>query len=106
MLWVEVAHTIVFLQNGLLKRTVKDHTPHKAWYDYKPSLNFLKIFGCLCFTHVPQNKYDKLDKRAPSCFSIGYSIINKSYKIFQLQTRSMVVVINVHFIKDGGWELG
>jgi len=51
--WAEAANTSVFLQNRLLTRAVKDQTPFEAWYGYKPSLNFLKIFGCLCFTFVP-----------------------------------------------------
>jgi hypothetical protein len=51
--WAEAANTVVFLQNRLLTRAVKDQTPFEAWYGYKPSLNFLKIFGCLCFTFVP-----------------------------------------------------
>ena len=53
--WAEAAHTVVFLQNKLLTKAVKDHTPYEAWYGYKPFLNFLKIFGYLCFTHVPQS---------------------------------------------------
>ena len=51
--WVEATHTIVFLQNKLPTRAVKDQTPSEAWYGYKPFFYFLKIFGCLCFTHVP-----------------------------------------------------
>lgn len=51
--WAEAASTAVYLQNRLLTRAVKDQTPFEAWYGFKPSLNFLRIFGCLCFTHVP-----------------------------------------------------
>ena len=80
--WAEAAHTAIFLQNRLLSKAVKDQTPYEAWYGYKPSLNFLKIFGCLCFTHVPQNKRDKLDKRASPGIFIGYSTVSKAYKIF------------------------
>ena len=75
-------HTIVFLQNRLPTRVVKDQTPFEACYDYKPSLHFLKIFGCLCFTHVPQIKRDKLDKIALPSIFISYSSIIKAYKVF------------------------
>ena len=102
--WAEAAQTAVFLQNRLLSKAVKDQTPYEAWYGYKPSLNFLKIFGCLCFTHVPQNKRDKLDKRASPGIFIGYSTVSKAYKIFQPQTGSIVVSRDVHFIEDEEWN--
>ena len=51
--WDEAANTTIFIQNRLPTTTVKDKTPFEAWYGYKPSLNFLKIFVCLCFTYVP-----------------------------------------------------
>ena len=54
--WAEAANTADFLQNRLLTRAVKDQTPFEVWYGYKPSLNFLKIFGCLCFTFVPTDQ--------------------------------------------------
>ena len=80
--WAEAANMVVFLQNKLPKKVVKDQTPFEAWYGYKPSLKFLKVFGCLSFTYVPQSKRDKLDKRASPGIFIGYSTVSKAYKIF------------------------
>ena len=51
--WAKAANIVVFLQNRLPTRALKDETPFEAWYNYKPSFNFIKIFGCLCFTLVP-----------------------------------------------------
>jgi len=64
MFWAEAANTVVFLQNRLPTKALKDKTPFEAWYDYKPSLNFLRVFGCLCFSHIPQAKRDTLDKKS------------------------------------------
>ncbi|KAL0560868.1 hypothetical protein IC582_001283 [Cucumis melo] len=82
--WAEAANTAVFLQNRLPTKAVKEKTPFEAWYGYKPS-------GCFCFTHVPQRKRDKLDRRALLGVFIGYSSISKAYKIFQPQTGKIVV---------------
>jgi len=84
--WVKATSTVVFLQNRLPTKALKDQTPFEVWYGYKQSLKFLKIFGCLCFTHVPQSKRDKLDKKALAGVFIGYNIVSKAYKIFQPQT--------------------
>lgn len=102
--WAEAASTAVFLQNRLPTRAVRDKTPFEAWYGYKPSLNFLKIFGCLCFTHVPQTKRDKLDKRALPGIFIGYSSVAKAYKVFQPQNGKMIISRDVHFMEDEEWN--
>ncbi|KAL0559650.1 hypothetical protein IC582_000013 [Cucumis melo] len=102
--WAEAANTTVFLQNRLPTKALKEKTPFEAWYGYKPSLKFLKVFGCLCFTHVPQSKRDKLDRRASPGVFIGYSSISKAYKIFQPQTGKIVVSRDVHFEEDEEWN--
>ena len=80
--WAEAANTAVFLLNRLPTKAVKGKTPFEAWYGYKPSLQNLKVFGCICFSHVPQVKRDKLDRRANLGIFIGYSSISKAYRIF------------------------
>ncbi|TYJ99556.1 Retrovirus-related Pol polyprotein from transposon TNT 1-94 [Cucumis melo var. makuwa] len=102
--WAKAANTVVFLQNRLPTKAVKEKTPFEAWYGYKPSLKFLKVFGCLCFTHVPQSKRDKLDRRASSSVFVGYSSISKAYKIFQPQTEKIFVSRDVHFVEDEEWN--
>lgn len=64
-LWVELVKIVVYLKNRLPTITL---SPFEAWYGYKPSLNFLKIFGCLGFTHVPQVRRDKLTKELFEAF--------------------------------------
>ena len=64
--WAKAANIAIFLQNQLLIRTLEDKTPFEAWYRYKPSLSFLKIFGYVCFAHVLQVKRDKLDIKGNS----------------------------------------
>ncbi|WVZ15866.1 hypothetical protein V8G54_013432 [Vigna mungo] len=88
------------LPKKLPTKAVKGLTPFEAWYGYKPSLKFLKVFGCLCFTHVPHSKRDKLDRRASPGIFIGYSTVSKAYKIFQPQTRNIVISKDVHFEED------
>lgn len=47
--WAEAANKTVFLQNRLPTKALQDKTSFEAWYGFKPSLSFLKIFGCVCF---------------------------------------------------------
>jgi hypothetical protein len=82
MFWAETANTTVFLQNRLPTKLLEEKTPFEVWYNYKPSLSFLKIFGSICFVHVPQIKRDKLDNKAMLGIFVGYSAISKAYKVY------------------------
>jgi len=100
MFWAEAANTAVFLQNRLPTKLLEEKTPFEVFYNYKPSLSFLKIFGSICFVHVPQIKTDKLDKKAmPGIFG-GYSTVSKAYKVYHPQTQKMAIIKDVHFHED------
>jgi len=71
--WAEAANTTVFLLNRLPTKAVDGKTPFEAWYGYKPFLKKFKVFGCLCFTYVPQIKRDKLDKKVEPEIFVGYT---------------------------------
>jgi hypothetical protein len=64
----------------------------------------LKIFGCICFTHVPQVKRDKLDKKSEPGVFIGYSSPSKAYRIFQPQNGRILVSRDVNFMEDKQWK--
>jgi hypothetical protein len=63
-LWVEALNTSVYLLNILPTRALQKRPSFEAWFGYKPDLQHLKIFGCICFTYVPQVKRDKPDKKS------------------------------------------
>ena len=89
--WAEATNKVVFLLNRLPTKTVDGKTPFEAWYGFKPNMKILKIFGCLCFTHVPQIKRDKLDKIVEPDIFIGYNTLSKAYRIFQPQSRKILI---------------
>jgi hypothetical protein len=104
MLWAEAANTAVFIQNRLPTSVLTEMTPFEMWYNYKPSLRFLKIFGCVCFVHVPQIKRDKLDKKAIKGIFVGYSTISKAYKVYHPQNQKIAITRDVTFHEDAQWE--
>lgn len=64
------------------------------------------MFGCLCFTNVPQTKRDKLDKRAEAEIFVGYNTVSKAYRIFQPHTKKILISRDVHFMENeqGNWK--
>ena len=76
-LWAEVANTVVFLLNMLPTRALEKKTPFEAWSCIKPTLKNLKVFGCLCFSYIPQVKRDKLEKKSELGVFVGYSLYQR-----------------------------
>ena len=100
----KASNTVVCLQNRISTKAVKDQTPFEVWYDYKPSLKFLRVFGCLCFTYIPQVKRDKLDKKAEADIFVRYSTISKAYRVFQPHTSRIIVSRHVLFAGNEKWN--
>ncbi|WZY88683.1 hypothetical protein YC2023_045418 [Brassica napus] len=103
-LWAEAANTAVFLLSRLPTRALDKKTPYEVWYGYKPNMCNLKTFGCLCFTHVPYVKRDKLDKKAEPGVFVGYSDSCKAYRIFHPQNEKLLVSRDVTFMEDKQWN--
>ena len=62
--WAEAVHTAVHILNRCPTKALKDKTKVEAWSEIKPSVSHLKIFGCICYAHVPAEKRTKLDEKS------------------------------------------
>ncbi|KAH0769068.1 hypothetical protein KY290_013049 [Solanum tuberosum] len=102
--WAKAANTAVFLQNRLPTKALLNKTLFEAWNGFKPSLSFIKVFGCVCFFLVPQVKRDKLDKKALPGIFVGYSSSSKTYKVYNPQTGKMIVSRDAHFTEEEKWN--
>ena len=102
--WAKAVNTSVYLLNRLPTKSLKNKTPYEAWYGVKPSVNHLKIFGSMCYYHVPEPKRSKLDNRAQKGILIGYETSTKGYKIFCLQTNEVVLTRNVKVDEMTTWD--
>ncbi|MCI15007.1 retrovirus-related Pol polyprotein from transposon TNT 1-94 [Trifolium medium] len=46
--------------------------PEEAWSGRKPSVKHLKVFGSLCYKHVPDARRTKLEDKSEIMILIGY----------------------------------
>jgi hypothetical protein len=63
----------------------------------EPDVSHLKMFSCIAYVHVPDEKRSKLDPKAKKCIFIGYSLEQKGYRCFNPSTRKLQVIRNVVF---------
>ena len=67
-------------------------------------MEHLRIFGCICYTHVPKVKKDKLDQKTEIEIFLGYSSNVKGYKVFNLKTKKVQVSRNIKFDESTRWN--
>ncbi|MCO5610539.1 hypothetical protein L7F22_064778 [Adiantum nelumboides] len=79
-LWMEAAACAAHVLNRCPTRALKTITPYESWYDRKPSVSYLRGFGCLAYAHIPQQLRGKLDDKAVKCIFVGYSSRGKVYR--------------------------
>ncbi|KAA3479407.1 disease resistance protein TAO1-like [Gossypium australe] len=53
-----------YTSTRLPTKALVQKTPFEAWFGFKPFLAHLRVFGCICYAHIPTVKRDKLAKKA------------------------------------------
>lgn len=72
-------------------------TPYEKLFKHKPDYNFIKCFGCLCYSYTRDFNRHKFDFHTSKCIFIGYSPSHKGYKCL---TSSGQVNILRHVVFD------
>jgi hypothetical protein len=49
-------------------------TPEKKFIGKKPDVSHLRVFGCITYVHVPDEKRSKLNPKVEKCIFIRYSL--------------------------------
>ncbi|KAL4387066.1 hypothetical protein GQ457_09G030440 [Hibiscus cannabinus] len=104
LFWEEVVATAVYLLNRLATKVVDGKTPFEAWSGSKPSVKHLRVFGSICYSHISANMRSKLDERAWRGIFVGYSSQSKGYRIYNLESKMIVVSRYAIFYEDSYWN--
>lgn len=89
--WAEAVLTAAYISNLSPTYAVAYKNPHEAWFGTKPSVNHLRVFGCVAYTQIPAQKLQKLDKKAEKGVFVGYSQEAKAYRIYIPTSRKIVI---------------
>jgi len=69
----------------------------------KSDVSHLRVFSCIAYVHVPDEKRSKLDPKAKKCIFIGYSLEQKRYRCFNPSIRKLQVSRDVVFDEMVSW---
>ena len=74
-------------------------TPFELWKGYKPSLGYLRVWGCLAFVRLMDPKITKLGKKVTSCAFLGYASNSTAYRFFNLEDNIVMESVMLFFKK-------
>ena len=95
--WAEAVSTAVYIRNRCPTKAVKGMTPYEALFGSKPSVNHLRIFGCIAYSHVAKDERRKLDSKSRKLILLGYADNRKAYCLYDFQKRRVVFSRDVVF---------
>jgi len=102
-LWGEAAVTATYILNRTPTKRLKAITPEEAWSNEKPSVSHLKVFGSVCYKHVPDQQRRKLDDIGVSLILVGYHTTG-GYILFEPKIGQVVVSRDVVVDEITDWN--
>ncbi|WZZ88610.1 hypothetical protein YC2023_117189 [Brassica napus] len=101
--WSDAVATACYLINRTPTKILNEKAPFEVLNKYKPVLDYLKVFGCLCYVLKPGEMRNKLEARSTKAVFIGYSATQKGYKCYDPIARRVLVSRDVKFLEDRGY---
>ncbi|MCO5577734.1 hypothetical protein L7F22_031566 [Adiantum nelumboides] len=101
--WAEAVHTTVHSMNQTPTVAIHEISPYERLYGIKPTVFYMKVFGCVCYVHVPNEARKKMEPKAMKCIFLGYPIGKKGYKCYDPTIRQVYVSRDVRFCEHEPW---
>ncbi|GJZ13264.1 retrovirus-related pol polyprotein from transposon TNT 1-94 [Tanacetum coccineum] len=62
-----------------------------------PNINFFQVFGCPVFIHNHKDHLVKFDEKADDGYFLGYSLVSKSFKVFNIRRQQTEETYHIIF---------
>ena len=96
LMWGEAVLSACYILNRVPLKN-KDFTPYELWFNRKPNLKRLKVWGCLAYVRKPEPKRPKLGNRTYKCVFIGYSNNSTTYRFLNLENQEIIESLDAQF---------
>lgn len=102
--WLEAVHWAIYVLNRCPTAALQDTTPEEVWSGVKPSIEHLRVFGCVCHMHVPDATRTKLESKSISGVFLGISDESKGYKVYDPIRKKVATSRDVVFEEKKRWD--
>ncbi|KPJ13061.1 Retrovirus-related Pol polyprotein from transposon TNT 1-94 [Papilio machaon] len=92
--------TAVYLKNRSPTVALAGLIPEQVWTGSDIDLSHLRVFGCIAYSLIPEQKRSKLDPKSKRYIFVGYSDSTKGYRLTDPQNpRRIIYARNVTFLE-------
>jgi hypothetical protein len=102
--WGEAMTTAVFILNHAPTKALKGQTPFEAWLERKPSVAFMRTFGCVGHVKTTKPGLGKLEDRSMKAVLLGYEEGSKAYRLYDSARGKVLVSRDVGFDEAAAWD--
>jgi hypothetical protein len=94
--WADTISTTCYISNRIFLHSILHLTPFELHFGRKSSVSHLRPFRCRCFI-LKHGKLDKFESRSSDGILLGYTPHGRSYRVFNLDTNTVVESCDVTF---------
>jgi hypothetical protein len=94
--WADALSTACYISNRIFLCSILNLTPFELHFGCKSSVSHLRPFGCKCFL-LKRGNLDKFESRSSDGILLGYTPHGRSYRVFNLETNTVVESYDVTF---------
>ncbi|GJZ88614.1 retrovirus-related pol polyprotein from transposon TNT 1-94, partial [Tanacetum coccineum] len=98
--WGEAVNTACYTQNRSI--IVKRHgkTSYDVFRGRSPDISYFHVFGCPIHIHNHKDHLGKFDENADDGIFLGYSLVAKAFRVFNIRRQEMEETVHVTFSED------
>lgn len=103
-LWGEAVRHSTYLINRVTTRVLDSKTPYEALKEKSPSVEHIRVFGCISYAKVVTPNLKKLDNQSRMLVHLRTEPGSKAYRLYDSTTRKIVVSRDVIFDENKMWN--
>ncbi|CAM8990027.1 unnamed protein product [Rhodiola kirilowii] len=97
--WREVMLTACYLLNRVPNKR-GNITPYEIWFNKKPSLNHIRVWGCRAIVRLPIPKHKTLGEKGVEFIFIGYAHHSLAYRFYVIEPNKHVSIHTIIESRD------
>ena len=94
----------MFILNHAPTKALAGKTSFEAWYGRKPSVSFLRTFGCIGHVRKMKLVLTKLEDRSTPMVFLGYTEGTKAYLLYDPHGDKVLVSRDIMFDEKAAWD--
>ncbi|CAI7927086.1 unnamed protein product [Closterium sp. NIES-54] len=99
--WPEAVCHVITVKNRVLTHVGDKHwVPYECWLGKKPSIDMLRVWGCMGLVMVPKEQRHKLEVAAVWAVHLGMAPESKGWLMWDSKSKRTLVSRDVKFVED------